>query len=106
MREEQTVMLRLLKWRGAFGRAVLLAMVAALIPLPVAAAESRPSDRPGAIKASVEKIAASDFAVNRTNRASAVRKQQGSGQDKSFFKTKPGILALAVMIGGVGYAIY
>lgn len=100
--------LRLTGWRGALPRAVLLAAATALIPLPVAAADERPSPKPGTIKASVDKIAASDFAPTRSARAGAARraKQDSQGRDVSFFKSKPGIVILAVMVAGTGYALY
>ena len=40
------------------------------------------------------------------SREARVATQSASGQDRSFFKTGPGILALAVMVAGTGYAIY
>ena len=42
-------------------------------------------------------------------RSSVRHAEQGGDQSKEsigFFKTKPGMIALAVMIGGVGYAVY
>jgi hypothetical protein len=41
-------------------------------------------------------------------RRSGARKaaQPTQGQDRSFFKTGPGIVAIAVMVVGTGYAIY
>jgi len=99
-----------MKWRGSTAAAVLLTMAAALNPLPAAAAVTRPADKPPkatTIKASVEKIGAGDFTQpGRANR-NAVRAQSTSGMaDKSFFKTKPGVIALAVLAAGVGYAVY
>ena len=94
------------KWRGAVGQFTLLTLAAALIPLPVAAAEARPSPKPTTIKASVEKIAASDFAAVPAPRAKAIRTQSAPMNDRSFFKTKPGVIALVVMAAGVGYALY
>ena len=38
--------------------------------------------------------------------SSPVRAQSNGGQSGSFFKSKPGILALAVMAAGAGYAVY
>jgi hypothetical protein len=100
-------MLRIMKWRGAIGRAVLLTLAAALMPLPATAADG-PSSKPKAtpIKASVEKIGASDFATASASRTKVVRAQSSGMTDRSFFKTKPGMIALAVMATGVGYAVY
>ena len=102
-------MLRIMKWRGVTGRAVLLALAAALVPLPAAAAGAGPSAKPAkatTIKASVDKIAATDFATAPAARRDAVRTQSTGLGDRSFFKTKPGMIALAVMAAGVGYAVY
>jgi hypothetical protein len=80
----------------------------ALAPLPAAAAEERPATKPGSIKAAIKKIAVSDGGVARSEHASASRRAQQSSpaQSTSFFKTKPGIIALVVMAAGTGYAIY
>ena len=104
-------MLRIMKWRGAIGRALLPALAAALIPLPAAAADARPSPKPPkatTIKASVEKIAATDFAAaGAPTTTKAVRAQSTSGMsDRAFFKTRPGMIALAILAAGVGYAVY
>jgi hypothetical protein len=104
--QEATLMLLMKKWRGTVGQLTLLAVTAALIPLPVAAAEARPSPKPATIKASVEKIAASDFAAVPAPRTRAIRTQSAPMNDRSFFKTRPGAIALAVMAAGVGYAVY
>jgi hypothetical protein len=96
------------KWRRAVGQLTLLALAIALMPLPVAAAEARPSPKPTTIKASVEKIAATDFTAVPAARPKTVRAQQAPGGmgDRSFFRTKPGMIALVVMAAGVGYAVY
>ena len=103
-------MLWTMKWRGPTAAAVLLTLAAALNPLPAAAADTRPAAKPPkatTIKASVEKISAGDFAQPGAPNRSAVRAQSTSGMaDKSFFKSKPGIIALAVLGAGVGYALY
>jgi hypothetical protein len=88
---------------------VVLAVATALIPLPALAAEdARPSPKPGSIKASVEKIDARALAPARPTRANEARRaaQGTTGRDTSFFKSKPGILVLAVMAVGTGYALY
>ena len=92
------------QWRSALA----LALVTTLTPLPLAAAESGTSPKPGPIRASVAKISAKDTAAMRAARRSDSRgaTQPTQGQDRSFFKTGPGIIALAIMGAGVGYAIY
>lgn len=88
-------------------RALALAVAMTVIPLPVAAADGRPA-KAGPIRASVAKFAATDAAAPRASRAKTTRRsaQDAPGQDRSFFKSRPGMLALAVMIVGTGYALY
>ncbi len=100
-----------LLWRGAAGRAVALAIVAALVPLPLAAGETSQPAPGKSFKASVEKIVARESAA--TARAAVARRTQKAGQgDKSqldsgsFFKTPAGFICLAVVGAGVGYALY
>lgn len=98
--------LTLSEWFGTMTRAVLLAVVASLIPLRVAAADERPSSQPGPIKAAIGKIPTADPSPARTVRANAAPRHQQTGRDSSFFKTKPGVIALVVMAVGSGYALY
>ena len=97
---------------GRFCRAIALAIATTFTPLPVMAADSTTAARPGPIRASIERIAVKHTAVKDTahnplRRGEARKaKQSTQGQDRSFFKTRPGILALAVVIAGAGYAIY
>ena len=96
-------------WSANVRRATALAAVLALAPLPVAAAaEQSPSQKAGPIRASVAKISLKDTAKMPSARRSEARgaTQSAPGQDRSFFKTAPGILAIAVMVVGTGYAIY
>lgn len=98
--------LRPTEWRGVWARALVLALVTSVIPLPLAAEEAPPASKPGPIKASIEKIAVKNTANARSTRESARRAQSTPAQSGSFFKSKPGIIALAVMIAGTGYALY
>ena len=94
-------------WRGSLPRAVGLAAIAALLPLPLWAS-GRPSStlRPS-VKASMERIVARDLAASPQPVAARVARQtQTPGSAPGFFKTRPGMVALAVMIGGAGYALY
>ena len=96
-------------WRASAQRATALAVVLALAPLPAAAAApADPSPRPGPIRASVAKITVKDAPKMPTARRSEARSaaQPTPGQDRSFFKSGPGIIAIAVMAIGAGYAIY
>lgn len=99
---------RVKTWSRPIRRAVAIGVVATLTPLPLMAAESGSAPKPGAIRASITKIPVKDAPGGATTRRSGTRSaaQPSQGQDRSFFKTGPGILALAVMIAGTGYAIY
>lgn len=91
----------------------MLALALALIPLPAAASEPAPS-KPAApatkaktsqvsLKESVARAAAHTRLAPTARRAA----QDSAGKDSpAFFKTKGGAVALAVMVLGVGYAIY
>ncbi len=101
----------LLLGSGTIGRLVALAIVAALVPLPVSAGQTSQPTTGKSLKASVEKAVARETAL--TARATAARRAQGRGTaDKSqleagsFFKTPAGMICLAVVGAGVGYAIY
>lgn len=115
--------LRLTRWREGKGRALVLALALALIPLPAAASEAA-SSMPAAsstpaspgLKATTvtSQVSLKDGAVRaaaKTPLASAPRarraEQDTAGKDSpAFFKTKTGAVALAVMVLGVGYALY
>jgi hypothetical protein len=100
-----------LLWHGAIGRAAALAIIAALVPLPVAAGETSQPAPAKSLKASVEKVVARESAATART-AVARRIQEASPADKSqlesgsFFKTPAGIICLAIVGAGVGYAIY
>lgn len=99
---------RLTEWRGALPRAVLLAVAAALVPLPVAASDGKPAPKPKTIQASMQEMVARDVAAAPNRTAVVRRAEQGSQSKESvgFFKTKPGVIALMVMVAGTGYALY
>ena len=95
-------------WRGALPRAVLLAVITTLIPLPAVAGQGNKiaGDRP--ITVSMERIVARDLAALPADSpvVRPARRAQTTGQSGAFFKTKPGVIALTVMIAGTGYALY
>src|ERR687896_1367930 len=101
-----SVIRRLSNGRRLVTRAVLLAVVTSLMPLP-AFAEERSAPKPGPITAAVEKVSVARMKDGPSVRANAAPRaqEQGTGREGSFFKTKPGIIALAVMAAGVGYAL-
>jgi hypothetical protein len=91
-------------WRPAV-RVFALALVLAAIPLPGLAEETNtPAPAPG-LKASIARAAASGSVTLEQAKppAAPVEAQVGS---KSFFKTPIGVVVLAVMAAGTGYAIY
>lgn len=100
---------RLSPWSGVLPRALLLAVVVALVPLPVAAGEPGQAAKPQPLQASIAKFAAREVLVPSPAARSA---QQGGTADKtalerpSFFKTKAGAIALIVVGAGTAYALY
>lgn len=98
------------RWRGPGGRAGLLVLMAALIPLPVAASEAAPAQTTPTVKttslhdaAAREAVKAAKAPVARTSERRADKADKGTA---AFFKSGPGIAVLAVMAVGTGYAIY
>jgi hypothetical protein len=89
-------------------RAAGFVVIAALIPLPAAASDTATAPSPPTIKASMEKIVVRDVATKPARKDVARENRQGTsaGSSPGFFKSKPGIIALAVMGAGVGYALY
>jgi hypothetical protein len=79
----------------------------ALVPLPVAASNGGTDAKIPTIKASMERIVARD--LTSPGVASAVRparQGQTAGGSPAFFKSRPGMVALVVMVAGTGYALY
>jgi hypothetical protein len=107
------VTLRSSRWRGWRDRALMLVLSLALIPLPAAASEAA-SSTPGvpAVKANAKQVSLKEgaaLAAARTplaSTASARRQDATAKSSPAFFKTKGGAIALAVMVAGVGFALY
>jgi hypothetical protein len=102
------VTVRLTSWRGVLPRAGLLAVVIALVPLPVAASNGGADAKTPTIKASMERIVARDLTAAPASSAAvrAARQGQTQGDSPAFFKSRPGMIALVVMVAGTGYALY
>ena len=87
----------------------MLAVALALVPLPVAASDAKPAPKAKkTIQASMQDMVARDLA-KAPARPTARRAEQAGAPTKEsvgFFKSKPGMIALAIMVGGVGYALY
>lgn len=100
------------RWRGPGGRAALLVLAAALIPLPVAASEAAPAHTTPAATTSLHQAVAREAAraaaeAPKPAATTAARADQGSSKGMmGFLKSRPGMIALTVMVVGTGYAIY
>ena len=104
---------RLTHWRGPLRCAAFAALIAALPPLPLAAASDPAPAAPTTMHAAVHAAAvkeASVVAVPRAPRAKAPARtdQQATPakQSTGFFRSGAGAVALAVMVVGTGYALY
>ena len=90
-------------------RAAGLVVITALIPLPVAASDTTTTSSPPTIKASMKKIVVREVTAEPA-RKDVARKDDRQGSSASgstgFFKSKPAMVALAVMAAGTGYALY
>jgi len=102
------VTVRITSWRGMAPRAGLLAVIIALVPLPVAAGDGGMQKKTPTIQVSMERMVARDIASAATSSSVArrARQGQGAGSSSGFFKTRPGMVALVVMAAGTGYALY
>ena|SRR5690349_6936012 len=101
--------MRVTRVRREIVRVLMLVAITSLVPLPVRA-DDTPSQRPApTIKASAAAIVARDVAAVPVRGARVRRADQGTTSttgSTSFFKTRPGIIALTVMAVGTGYAVY
>jgi hypothetical protein len=106
------VTLRFTRRRGPWGRALPLALAAALIALPAAA-----NDAPAPAQAtktttgsvSLRQVAARTAVrtpLARTTGARRAAQDPAGKQSSGFFKSRAGAVALAVMVAGTGYALY
>lgn len=90
-------------WRPAL-RVLALALAIAAVPLPALAGEpSQPIARPG-IRASAANITATAQLADTSAQAPSDAKEDLS--KPSFFKRPAGMIVLAVVAAGAGYAIY
>ena len=94
------------------GRAVPLALAAALIALPAAANDAASASQATTAKTSevsLRQVAAREASRTPLARTTATRRaQQGTaGKESSgFFRSPAGAVAIAVMVIGTGYAVY
>jgi hypothetical protein len=102
--KEVGVKLQVRSWR-LVARVVIIALVLAAIPLPGLAEEStQPNAAPG-LRASIAKAAA-NTKVSPSQGQKAATPDKAALGSKSFFKTPAGMIVLAVVAAGSGYAIY
>ena len=102
--------LRFTRWRAP-SRAVPLALAFSLIALPLAANENTVTPKATTEQVSLRQAAAkaassAAIAAPRATRARRAEQSSAGRESTSWFKTKPGAIALAVMIVGTGYALY
>ena len=93
-------------WRWRLARFVALAVIIALCPLPALAGDQgQPATgkTPG-IRASAAAIATRQ--PLEASRSTAAQGQSTPGKAASFFKSPIGVVVLATLAAGVGYAIY
>ena len=91
-------------WRLAV-RGLALALVLAAIPLPCLAGETnKPAPAPG-LKASIARAAASGSVTLEQAKPAATPDKAQLGSP-SFFKRPAGMIVLAVVAAGTGYALY
>jgi len=85
-----------------------LVVVTALVPLPSMADDTGGAKRTPTIRESAAQIVARDIspASARPSRAREARQGSTPTASTSFFKSRPGMIALAVIAVGTGYAIY
>ena len=93
-------------WRGRLPQVVLLALITSLVPATSLAAERPTTPHVSALRTAVTNVPARSAPTIRPARSAARATQGQSGPSASFFKTRSGILALAVMVAGAGYAVY
>jgi len=99
----------------------LLAVIVALVPLPVTAADNgKPPAKPSSLREAAATIAPRDLGTDNTVGSSqitspkmtraVVRRSEQAGttstNSAAFFKTTPGIIVLSTLAVGVGYALY
>ena len=98
-------------WRRAVARALVLAFAFALAPVYCLAEESPgPPQSTPRLTASIQQ--AVEYEIGKAGKAPAIAARQESGQSTadrsstSFFRTRAGIITLAIVAAGTGYALY
>jgi len=89
-------------------RIVGLSAITALVPLPAVAGDPGSAKRTPSIRQSATEMVARDVSAAPVppSRAREARQSSSSTSSTSFIKSRPGMIALAVVAAGTGYAIY
>ena len=95
-------------FRRLVGIGVMTAFLATVFVPAMAASQAQPTDSNLFSNKSIEKVVASTKAPEAVKRASndAPKTTPQATKSGSFFKTRTGVLVLAVMAVGTGYALY
>lgn len=99
---------RISHWRGVRSRGVLLALLATLIPAPVMASDAAQPTKGTSAQVSLHAAVAREAAKIAATASVARHDEQATSTTRGpgFFRTKAGMVALAVMAAGTGYAVY
>ena len=94
--------------KRSWSRVLGFIVITALVPLPALAGDPTSAERPPSIKEAAKHIVARDVSAQpaRSYPAREARQASTPTNSTSFFKTRPGMIALAVIAVGTGYAIY
>jgi len=92
-------------WRWRLARLIALAVIIALCPLPALAGDQdQPAGKAPGIRASAAAIVTRQPLA--ASPSAAAQGQSNAGKSGSFFKSPIGVVVLATLAAGVGYAIY
>jgi len=92
-------------WRWRLARCVALAVIIALCPLPALAGDQdQPAGKTPGIRASAAAIATRQ--PLEASPSAAAQGQSNPGKPASFFKSPAGVVVIAMLAAGAGYAIY
>ena len=105
-----TVTVRSNSWRRTLPRAVALAVIVALLPLPALAGDPIKPAKATSLAAAVENAAKREAPVAPRAAAKQGGQAAAAGQPDlskwSFFKSPVGIVVIGALAAGTGYAIY
>jgi hypothetical protein len=91
-------------------RAVALALLASLVPLPALAGDTSRAPKPQTLQAAIAKAAAQE--APKVSRAASKAVVQTAGTDNpdlskwAFFKSPVGVAVIGILAVGTGYALY